>query len=78
LEKLVNMPSAAEFRILAKRLARRREFGAKLSPEATSLAIIALNGYADLLESGQFLDARNTAGPHEKTAHDGPPQARQV
>ena len=66
------MSTAADFRVLAKRLARRREFGAKLSPEATRLTIIALNGYADLLEAGQFLDVRNTAGPHEKASHDGP------
>jgi hypothetical protein len=66
------MSTAAEFRIVAKRLARRRQFGAKLSPEATRLVITALNGYADLLESGQSLDARDTAGPHEETAHDGP------
>jgi hypothetical protein len=66
------MSTAADFHILAKRLARRREFGAKLSPMATSLAIIALNGYADLVEAGQSLDARNTAGPHEKVARDGP------
>jgi hypothetical protein len=66
------MSTAAEVRMLAKRLTRRREFGAKLSPEATRLAIIALNRYADLLEAEQFLDVRNTAGPREKTAHDGP------
>ena len=65
------MATAADFRMLAKRLARRREFGAKLSPEATRLAIIALNGHADLLEAGQFLDAHNSAGAHEKTADDG-------
>jgi hypothetical protein len=70
-EGLLNMSTAADFRILAKRLARRREFGAKLSPEATGLTIVALNGYADLLEAGQFLDARNSAGAHEKPAHDG-------
>jgi hypothetical protein len=66
------MPSAADFRILAKRLARRREFGAKLSPLATRLAIIALNGHADLLEAGQFVKARDATGPLEKTTHDGP------
>jgi hypothetical protein len=71
-EKLLDMSSAADFRILAKRLSRRRQFGAKLSPMATSLAIVALNGYADLLEAGQFLAAGNAAGMHEKTAHDGP------
>ena len=66
------MPTAADFRILAKRLARRREFGAKLSPEATRLAIIALNGHADLLEAGQFLDAVDTAEPDDKIAFDDP------
>jgi hypothetical protein len=66
------MSTAADFRVLAKRLARRREFGAKLSPEATRLAITALNRYADLLEAQQFLDARNTTGSGEKVAHDGP------
>ena len=66
------MSTAADFRVLAKRLARRREFGAKLSPQATSLTIMALNGYADLLEARQFPDARNAAGAQEKTTHDGP------
>jgi hypothetical protein len=65
------MPTAADFRMLAKRLARRREFGAKLSPEATRLAIIALNGHADLLEVGQVLKASNPLVPHEITADDG-------
>jgi hypothetical protein len=66
------MPTAADFRMLAKRLVRRREFGAKLSPQASSLAIEALNGYADFLEAGQFRDARNTVGPPENTAHEDP------
>jgi hypothetical protein len=66
------MASAADFRILAKRLARRCEFGAKLSPLATRLAITALNGHADLLEVGQFGNAHDAAGPLKKTTHDGP------
>jgi hypothetical protein len=38
-QRLLNMPTATDFRLLAKRLARRRLFGAKLTPEATILAM---------------------------------------
>jgi hypothetical protein len=44
------MPTAAELRRLADRLAQRHATGARLTPESATLAMVALRVYADLLE----------------------------
>jgi hypothetical protein len=49
-EQNTNMPTAAELRRLADRLAQRHATGARLTPESATLAMVALRVYADLLE----------------------------
>jgi hypothetical protein len=44
------MPTAADLRRLADRLAQRAGAGARLTPESATLAMVALRVYADLLE----------------------------
>jgi len=44
------MPSVADIRKLADRLAQRGSSGARLTPESAHLALIALRVYADLLD----------------------------
>jgi hypothetical protein len=44
------MPTAADIRKLANRLAPRAGAGARLTPESEALAMVALRVYADLLE----------------------------
>ena len=50
LEQNTNMPTAADLRKLADRLAQRAGAGARLTPESATLAMVALRVYADLLE----------------------------